>query len=90
MRFVIDGPDSSIMVTKSPLNSDRNGTDPGHGFYDHSWLQAPWHYSSLLARSGTFADDTTMSGAYCLEMEYSLQNEPPTDPAGEYDYPQQT
>lgn len=40
-------------------------------------------------RLGTFADDTTMSRPHCPETEYSVQVEPPTDTACEYNYPQQ-
>lgn len=40
-------------------------------------------------RLGTFTDDTTMSRPHCLEAEYSVQTEPPTDTAREYNYPQQ-
>lgn len=42
---------------------------------------------AVWQRRGTF-DVTTMSRPYCLEMEYFVQNKPPTDTACEYNYPQ--
>jgi len=87
-RNYSNGPDS-IIVTKLRLNSDRNGS--------RLWVQELQMSTGTLAlafwqRRGTFTDDTTMSRdsrPYCLEMGYSVQNEPPTDTACEYNYPQQ-